>query len=92
MNVKDEQFTHELIEQIAAPILETLLKLQEEMGPEYLDQPFTVHLESPDLENEQFQTQDGAPSGVKLDSDFLQQLEEYIQLHLDEWYRPTILH
>lgn len=86
----DELFEYELIKQIASPILDRLLDLQEEMDPDMLECPLTIQLSSPEIEEiDEFDTM-AAPS-ILLDRGFLSKLESYLQEQIDQWYKPTLL-
>lgn len=78
-------YDDQLIEEMAQPILESLLELQEQaQGSELLDPPIIkLYGEGPILY---------ADGQTSLEEDFLKRLEAYIQEQIDMWYRPTILH
>ncbi len=86
----DELLEYELIKQIASPILDRLLDLQEEMDPEMLECPLTISLSSPEIEAAQEFGSIASPS-LLMDRDFLAKLESYLQEQIDLWYKPTIL-
>ncbi|GEM_PF-3282979 len=87
----DELFEYELIQKIAAPILDKLLEMQEEINDDDLvDCPVTIQLSTPELEGQGYDT-DAVWSSLPMDEKFLEKLEVYLQEQIDEWNRPTTI-
>ena len=88
----DELREYELIQQIAAPILEQLLELSEQAGTEEVNIPVAFSLSAEystipsdgsieyDLDDEDF---------LYHNEEFLASLNEYIQAQVEQWNRPT---
>ena len=90
----DELREYELIQEIAAPILEQLLELSEQAETEEINVPVAFSLSAEysmipsdgqveyDLDDEDF---------LYHNEEFLANLNEYIQAQVEQWNRPTIL-
>ena len=85
---------YELIQQIAAPILEQLLELSEQAGTEDITVPVAFSLSAEysvipsdgsveyDLNDDDF---------LSHNEEFLASLNEYIQVQVEQWNRPTTI-
>lgn len=91
MEVFDELMEYELIRKIADPILDKLLEMQEEIGPEALENPMRIQIVSPQTDGHVIPSDDSL-TGYMTTKDFLCKLEAYLQEQLDMWNRPTVLH
>ncbi|MBF0579129.1 hypothetical protein IM774_04895 [Erysipelotrichaceae bacterium RD49] len=86
----DELFEYELIQKIAAPILDKLLEMQEQVDSDNFDCPVTIQLSTPDLEIQGYEAEN-TWSSLPIDAHFLEKLEIYLQEQIDVWNRPTTI-
>ena len=83
MSVMNEQ---ELIKQIAKPIIDLILRMEDEQPGSFSEGCPQIRL----IAEEVPEGMDGQDSGYN--RLLLQKIEAYIQNELEQWYRPVILH
>lgn len=76
----------ELIKKIAQPIIEMILKLEDERSEIQSAECPQIRLITDDFP-EGFSDPQGSYTGL-----LLKKVEDYIQSELEKWYAPTILH
>lgn len=75
--IQEEQ----LIREMAEPILELLLNLQEQQGSEFLEAIPSISILNADDSNPE----------TSCSPEFLKRLQDYIQQEMDAWFKPTLL-
>lgn len=94
---EEDLLDEELIESIAKPILDALLRIQEGLGENLVDSKIIVApfpTEQPILSMQERIVSDSELDGTRtqIEEVFMKKLEKYLQEQIREQYTPPILH